>query len=107
MSETELFLWVLAFGLFVGGDWVTTRWGRSRSGVVERNPVARAVIARVGFPIAFFVLKGLALGVGLLGFFHAGTVPETRPYRALFPVIFIGVGALITLVNLRVLRAVR
>jgi len=96
-------LWTLAVALFVVGDWATTWYGLSRNGLVERNPLARRAIERLGVTLSLLLLKGSALLVALSGYAYAAGAASTRSYRLLFPTVIVLVGATTTLRNLQVL----
>lgn len=101
MAVVDILLWTLAVALFVGGDWLTTRAGLAKAGVRETNPIARAVIARLGVHAGLVLLKTVALAVGFGGYLYARA--GNWPHPELFPLVFLLAGLLVTLSNLWVL----
>jgi len=75
--DVERLLWVLV-GLSLVGDIVTTFVGL-HLGLSESNPIARSVIHSYGV-VGMLVLKGLAVGVGLV---CRPLLPKA--YRAIVP----------------------
>lgn len=105
MVWLDLAVWTLAVLLFVVGDWATTRYGLSRAGLVERNPLARRAIARFGVTASLLLLKSAALVVAVSGYLYAAGDASTAAYRLLFPLVVLLVGLVTTLYNLWVLVA--
>ena len=103
MLWLDAVLWILAVVLFVAGDWATTRYGLSQNGLVERNPLARRAMERLGVTLSLLLLKGSALLVAFAGYTYAAGAASTRSYRLLFPTVIVLVGATTTVYNLRVL----
>lgn len=107
MLWLDITVWTLAVLLFVVGDWATTRYGLTRGGLVERNPLARRAIDRLGITASLLLLKSTALAVAAAGYLYATGDSSTRAYRLLFPAVVSVVGLVTTLYNLWVLLAAR
>jgi hypothetical protein len=65
VARRERALWVVALAMLVL-DCLLTAYGLS-IGFEEANPVAAALVARVGPALSFAALKGVALAVALAG----------------------------------------
>lgn len=107
MVSLDFAIWTLAVALFVVGDWATTRYGLTRGGLVERNPLARRAIDRFGVTASLLLLKTAALAVAIAGYLYAAGDPSTESYRLLFPGVVFLVGLVTTSYNLWVLIANR
>jgi uncharacterized membrane protein len=107
MVWLDIGVWTLAVFLFVVGDWATTRYGLSRGGLVERNPLARRAIERFGVTVSLLLLKTAALAVAAVGYLYAAGDGSTAAYRLLFPLVVLLVGLVTTCYNLWVLSANR
>jgi hypothetical protein len=88
-------VWIVAVGLFVVGDLVTTTVGLDIAGVEESHPVGELF---VGEPLLMLALK---LGVMLLAYGFSMLAPDR--FAWLFPAALAVLGAFLTAWNLVVI----
>lgn len=88
--------WILVAVFFVGGDFVTTGFGLTVGGVVERNSFLAPLILEYGVGV-ILVVKALVVGGGYVAY---RLIP--RPHDVGVPLGFATVGVAVTGWNLLV-----
>ncbi|GAB3669088.1 hypothetical protein [Halopiger thermotolerans] len=103
MTPLAFSLWLLAVLVYGVGDLVTTVVGTRTDGIVEGQPLTRAIFGERPSALRFGLFK-----VGVLLAFYGGSLllPDDR-FRALVPAAILGVGIGVVVHNVRTIRNVR